>query len=54
MKKILFAVALAVSALGAAAPSYANDVYHPVVRPHHHRPVCHMVHVHGHLVKRCR
>jgi hypothetical protein len=53
MKKILFAVALAVSAIGAAAPSYADDMHHPVVH-HHHRPVCHMVHVHGHLVKRCR
>jgi hypothetical protein len=55
MKKILLAVALAVGAMSATAPVFAYDNDHrPMVRKHHHRPICHNVRYHGHWVKRCR
>jgi hypothetical protein len=55
MKKILFAAALIASTLSAAAPTFAEVVIRsPVVKHHHHRPVCHSVREHGHMVRRCR
>ena len=55
MKKILLALALALGAMSATAPVFAYDNDHrPMVKKHHHRPVCHNVRYHGHWVKRCR
>jgi hypothetical protein len=55
MKKILFAVAFAVGAMGVSSAASADDHRPIVVVKHpHHRVVCHNVRVHGHFVKRCR
>jgi hypothetical protein len=56
MKKVLFAIALAVGAFGATASTYAANVYGPRVVHHHrhHHVVCHTYRSHGHLVRRCR
>ena len=55
MKKILLALALALGAMSATAPVFAYDNDHrPMVKKHHHRPICHNVRYHGHWVKRCR
>jgi hypothetical protein len=55
MKKILFALALAVSGFGVTAPTFAADMHGPrVVHHRHHHPVCHTYRSHGHLVRRCR
>jgi invasion protein IalB len=45
MKKFALAIAAAIVALSAVAPAQADE--------HHHHPVCHKVHVHGHWEKRC-
>jgi hypothetical protein len=64
MKKILLALALAVGALSAAAPTYAAPDYHHHHRDwrhrhyhhhyYHHHLVCRNWREHGHWVRRCR
>lgn len=47
MKQAFLALVAAVVTIGSIAPAFADDVHH------HHHPVCHKVHVHGHWEKRC-
>ncbi|HEY4071575.1 MAG TPA: hypothetical protein VGM52_00580 [Herbaspirillum sp.] len=57
MKKILFALALAVGTLGSVAPAYAGNYHHNRGWRHHHyhhHPVCRSWREHGHWVRRCR